>query len=84
VAEQSYLVAHLSELLATHPGVAQPGLEVVAEPHRFVLRGTVASRAQRDEAVRLVVEHAEGCTVDCLIDVLEDEPVVVDTPERLS
>ena len=80
----SYLVAHLGELLATDPGVAQPGLEVVAEPHRLVIRGSVASRAQRDEAVRLVTEQAGELEVESALEIVEDEPAVVDNPERLS
>jgi hypothetical protein len=79
-----YLVAHLAELLATDPGVSQPGLEVVAEPTRLVLRGTVPSRMQRDNAVALVIEHAGDLPVECALDVLEDEPAAVDAAEHVQ
>jgi hypothetical protein len=79
-----YLVAHLTELLATDPRVSQPGLEVVAEPNRLILRGAVPSRAQREGALEVVREQAGDLPVECALEVLEDEPADVDAPERLQ
>jgi osmotically-inducible protein OsmY len=58
-----YLAQHIRDALATDPRVLELGLEVAVVGRTVVLRGSVATAAQRDAAVEVARELAPGAEI---------------------